>query len=224
MVCGSSADVASSDSSTFGRVASARGDADALFLAAGQFGRIAIVLVGNADELEQLGHTDGDVSLGPAEDLERQRDIVRRRPRRQQVEVLEDHADRALRQAELAAGKRRDLAVIDDDAAARRLLKPVDEADEARFAGAGAADHAGDRAARDREVDRLQGVHARLVAIGRIDLRDRLEADHGFARVRSERNGRQRRNMLRRRQGLMYIHSVGPIGKWLRSPGAARAQ
>ena len=31
------------------------GNADALLLAAGEFGRIAVVLVGDADELEQLG-------------------------------------------------------------------------------------------------------------------------------------------------------------------------
>ncbi len=64
------------------------------------------------------------------------------------------------------------------DAARGRLLQPVDQPDQARLAGAGAADHAGDRAARNREVDVLQRVDAGLAAIGRIDLRDALETDH----------------------------------------------
>jgi len=83
--------------------------------------------------------------------------------------VLEDHADRALRQPQVAARERRDISVIDDDAARGRPLQAVDEPDQARFAGAGATDDAGDRTARDCEIDVLQGIDAGLAAIGRID-------------------------------------------------------
>ena len=97
---------------------------------------------------------------------------------RQQVEVLEDHADGTLRQPQLATGQRRDIAALDLDATGGRLFEAVDEADEARLAGARAADDAGDRAARNREIDVLQRPHARLAAIGRIRLLHSLEPHH----------------------------------------------
>jgi hypothetical protein len=106
----------------------------------------------------------------------------------QQVEVLEDHADRALRQPQVSARERRDISVIDDDAARGRPLQAVNEPDQARFAGAGAADDAGDRTARDCEVDVLQGIDAGLAAIGRIGFRDAFEADHRVRRSRGRRD------------------------------------
>jgi hypothetical protein len=47
-------------------------DTDALLLAAGQLGRIAIVFIGNADKIEQFGNPDRDIGLRPSRNLERQ--------------------------------------------------------------------------------------------------------------------------------------------------------
>ena len=60
VVSGSSAEVASSDSSTLRPRRQRAGDADALLLAAGEFGRIAVALVGEADQVEQFGDAAPD--------------------------------------------------------------------------------------------------------------------------------------------------------------------
>jgi hypothetical protein len=92
-------------------------DADALLLAAADLGRIAVFLRGQPDELEQRQHGGFDLGTARAGQFERQRDVVEHRARRQQVEVLEDHADFAARLAQCAGRQHREIAPADDDVA-----------------------------------------------------------------------------------------------------------
>ncbi len=101
--------------------------------------------------------------------------------RREQVEMLEDHPDRAPRVAQRALGQGGDVRAVDDDAARVGLLETVDEADERGLAGARAADHPQHRALRHREVDALDG-RARARRAGR---------DRSWRRPRAARSPRQ---------------------------------
>lgn len=170
---------------------------------ADQWGRKPLFLVGL--------NPDGNVGFRPASDLKRQRDVVGRRARRQQVEMLKDHADRTLRQPQLPARERGNITAIDHHAAGGWLFQAIDQPDQTRLPCARSADHASDRSTRNSEIDLLQRLHTRLVAIGRIGLRNALEADHGF-RFRCFRRDRcERRNRFGNRKGLMCIHSQNPI-------------
>ena len=102
MVSGSSAEVASSDSSTVGSDGQRAGDADALLLAAGELRRVGGRAVAEADQVEQLERAAAPLGAPDAGDLQRQLDVLGRGARGQQVEVLEDHADPAAGGAQLA--------------------------------------------------------------------------------------------------------------------------
>ena len=154
------------------------GDADALLLAAGEFGRVAIALVGKSDEKEELVDPRPDRGAVVAGDLERQGDILGGSPRREQVEMLEDHADRTPRVAKRGLGQGGDFGAVDDNPAGARLFKPVDQADQGRLAGARTPDHAKHRALADGQIDGLERRHGRLAA-AREDLGDARKAHHG---------------------------------------------
>ena len=75
VVSGSSAEVASSHSSTFGRTASARAMPTRCFWPPDSSDGIAVALRRKADQVEQLVDAGGDVAARPAGDLQRQRDV-----------------------------------------------------------------------------------------------------------------------------------------------------
>ena len=86
-------------------------NADALLLAAGNLGWVAIALLGEPDQFEQFIDARIDLASRQAGDLQRQRDVLSRRAPRQQREMLEHHADRAAGDARLV------FLEIGDDAA-----------------------------------------------------------------------------------------------------------
>jgi hypothetical protein len=187
VVSGSRALVASSDSRTLGSPARAR----ALLLAAGELGRVGLGLVGETDEVEQFPGLAGALLAGRAEDLQRQLDVVLHGPRRQQVEVLEDHADTAARPAQLPAGagsapgEGGEVLSGDGDRAGGGTLQQVDAADERGLAGAGLADDAVHLAFADVEIDAVQGGD--LTAAGAVDLGQACGGDHvGFRHCRAQ--------------------------------------
>ncbi|MNP30884.1 hypothetical protein D3C76_1239810 [compost metagenome] len=69
------------------------GDADALFLAAGQLRRVSLVLGLQAHQFQQFTNLLLALFLGYAGDFQRQLDVLPNRLGGHQVEVLEDHAD-----------------------------------------------------------------------------------------------------------------------------------
>ena len=115
-------------------------DGDALLLAAGERGRIAVAAVGQADAGEELVRLCIRLRLRHELRLHgRERDVLSHGHVREQVEVLEHHAHLAahgvdihLRVGDLRAGK--------GDGAGCRLLEQVQAAQERRLAGAGGAD------------------------------------------------------------------------------------
>ena len=134
------------------------GDADALFLAAGELARIVVFALVELDQFQQFVHAAPDLVFGHALDFQGEGHILFDRAAGQQVEVLEDHADVLAGLAQFRAVQGRHFLAVDEDLAARGHLEHVDAADEGRFAGAGQADDAEDLAVFDFEVRLLQGL------------------------------------------------------------------
>ena len=72
------------------------GERDALLLAARQLARVAVALVGQVDQLEQLADPLADLVLRPLADLQAEADVVGDGHVREQRVRLEDHPDVAL--------------------------------------------------------------------------------------------------------------------------------
>jgi hypothetical protein len=120
VVCGSSALVAAGQRAR---------DADTLLLATGKLRRILPRVRGQADKLEQFIDPRGDLAVRHiAVDTQRKGHVVGDGARREQVEVLEDHADAGAQLAQLAAGGIGDVLVIDEDATGGGPLQQVDQA------------------------------------------------------------------------------------------------
>ena len=84
-------------------------DADALLLPTRELAGISRGLVLKANQPQQRSHPVAALGLRPPRDLERKRDIVGDSLGRQQVEVLEDHADPQADPAQGALAERRDV-------------------------------------------------------------------------------------------------------------------
>jgi hypothetical protein len=156
-ISGSSAEVGSSNSMTFGFMQRAR-DRDALLLAAGHLARIFVGLMRDLDPL-QIFHRDrfGVLLRHVAHPDRRQRAVLQHGQMRKQVEALEHHADFAADFVD-APQVRTELDAVDDDLAFLEFLQRVDAADQRRFARARrAADHDA-LALGDIEVDVAQHV------------------------------------------------------------------
>ena len=78
------------------------GDRHALLLAAGELVREAVLLAGQADEVEHGRHLLADHVLGPADHLEGEGDVLEHGLVGQQLVVLEDVADVAAQVRHLA--------------------------------------------------------------------------------------------------------------------------
>src|SRR3546814_20159927 len=111
-------------------------------------------------------------------------------------DLLEDHADLAAQIAKAGLGEFAGLDAIDDDAAGRGLLEAVDEADQGRFAGPGAADNAGNAALCNRQVDAVERGEVGLPARPAEALDDRLERDHRIGRSRNGRRHLDRKSVV----------------------------
>jgi hypothetical protein len=109
------------------------GDRHALLLAARELAGIFAGLLGDADALQQLDRGLLGPRLRPAAHPDRrQRDVLQHRQVREQVELLEDHADLAADGLDIAnvVGQ---LNAVDDDLAALMILQAVDTANKGRF-------------------------------------------------------------------------------------------
>src|SRR6266508_2586726 len=129
------------------------GDGRTLLLAAGQLGRVALGLLGDADAREQFAGTRLGLGLwGPAGLDGAEGDVVQHGLVREQVEGLEHHADVGPQPGELFTllGQGRP---VDLDRAAVDRLEPVDAAAQGRLPRPGRADHDDDLAGFHREVD-----------------------------------------------------------------------
>ena len=131
-------------------------DADALLLPARELRRVLLRLVGESDEREERLDLRADLRLVRAGKAQGEGDVVVDGRRRQQVEVLEDHADALALFAKLRLTERGQILAVNDDLALRRPLQHVDAANQGRLARARKADDAIDLAALDFEVDAFE--------------------------------------------------------------------
>src|SRR5262249_15549199 len=136
--------------------------ADALALPAGELVREAVDVVGReADHLEQLLDPRAQVAARRAfvdakrvaDDLA---DALARVQRR--VRVLEDHLHLAPVRPQLAPRELRDVAAVEGDASARRLVQAHEQAAEGGLAATGLSDHSEGLAAIDLERDAVDGM------------------------------------------------------------------
>src|SRR5690606_20587309 len=116
--------------------------------------------------------------LAPAGGVEPQHpgkevDILEDRLAVDQPEVLEDDADRAAQEWDLAAGDRRDVAPVDDDLAVAGSLLAKDQAQQGCLAGAGCSGEETELSLLDCEGDVLERDLAGRVALGDVE-----EFDH----------------------------------------------
>ena len=182
-ISGSSAEVGSSNSMIFGFMQSARAIATRCCWPPESWPGIFAGLLGDLDAL-QIVHRD---LLGLALGLlahpdRRQRQVLQHGQVREQVEVLEHHADVAADLVDLlqVVGK---LGAVDDDAALLVLLQAVDAADHGRLAGARRpADHDA-LAFGDAQVDVAQHVE---IAVPLVHA-DHVDGDAGLQRRGLER-------------------------------------
>ena len=145
-------------------------DGHALLLTARELHRVRVGLVGQPDLIEQLHRTIRRRVRLDALDVHRGLDdVAQHSAMREQVEILEDHADvgallrgvagRNLVEDAVALAVADQLAV-DVQAAGVDLLEVIDAAQQRRLARTRGADEAGDRAARDLEIDALEHLQA----------------------------------------------------------------
>ena len=168
---GSRAEVGSSKSRILGSRARARAIADALLLAAGQLARVGVGAVLQTHPVQQFQPALASLGLGepglagPRCDDGGLGDVFQRGQVREQVEVLEHHADLgALLQdflfAQLVEPAPPDLVAhqcaVDGDEPGVDLFQVVDGAQKGGFAGPGRADDHGDAAGLDRQSDALE--------------------------------------------------------------------
>ena len=146
------------------------GERDALLLAAGELGGLALAEPAELDELERLADALAHLGLGDLLALEPEADVAARRQVREQRVGLEDRVDVAL--VGRLVG---DLVAAEVDAARGRVLEAADHPQRRRLAAARRAEHRVEGAALDRERELVDRGHV-AEALG-----DLLQVDVGLA-------------------------------------------
>ena len=133
---------------------------DALALAAGESLRLAVEVLGQAEDLGRLPDPLVDLVFRGARNLEGEAHVVVHAHMRVQGVVLEDHGDVAVLGLDIG-----DVLVPDENAPGVDVLQTGEHAQRSGLAASGGADQDEELAVGDREVQR---VHARAV-IARVD-------------------------------------------------------
>src|SRR5258708_2232869 len=151
-------------------------DRDTLLLATGELAREVPAAVGQPDERERaLGLLAHDVTRVSGDD-EREGDVLRDGLRRQELEVLEHHADQAAKGRGLRAAEPRAVPVVGDHPAGRRQLLAEKEADERRRGGGRRSDEECEVALIDREVHIAERGGAVGVALADVFQTDQIRS------------------------------------------------
>ena len=135
------------------------GNGDALFLAAGELGRVGVGLIGQAHHFQQLPGALFGIGLLHARKLHREADVLQAAALHQQIELLEDHGDVAAALTQGCGGQGLHRGAVDDDTALGGALQQIDAAHQRGFARARHTDDAVDGAIGDGQVDVLQRIH-----------------------------------------------------------------
>ncbi len=130
-------------------------DRHALAHAAGQFVRIGIGELAEAQPVEPGQRALALLVLRQADQFERQLGVVERRAPRQQAVLLEHGGDPAAEMIEVGVR----ALVADADGAFGRRFEPDHQVEEGGFAAAGLADDRHDFARRDGQIEPVDGDH-----------------------------------------------------------------
>ncbi len=142
------------------------GDGHPLLLAAGQLVGQVVALLGQPDQVEDLGHLGGDHVLGAADDLEGEGHVLEHRLVGQEPEVLEDAADVAAQVGDPPLGQMPDLLARLPDPPASRHLLAQQEPDEGGLARSGRPDEEDELALVDLDGEVAEGDCRALVRLG----------------------------------------------------------
>src|SRR5260370_22740872 len=160
-------------------------DPDALRLTAGELRRKAGAHRAQADELQHWVDGGRDLGLRSAGQFEGERNVVADGTRREQREMVKDHADAATDVAQRAGRQRREVDAVDDYAPGGGPLEQVDAAQQGRLSGAAPSDDAENLTAFNGEVDPAQRLDAAVrTAVG---LSQTCQLDHNI--TKNARNG-----------------------------------
>ena len=146
---------------------------DALLLATGQLLRERVHAVLKADPLQHLERLALLLRERHAEDPRHQRDVLDHRLARQQLEVLEDEAERAAVRLDLAGRERGEVAAADNQLAFRRHVLPQQQPEQRGLAGAARPGEEHELAFVDAQGEVAQRIDATPVQLG-----DPLGFDH----------------------------------------------
>ena len=142
----------------------------ALLLAAGNLAGLASRELFHANQLEHVEHARGDLSLGTAEHLKAEADVLRHRHVRKQRVALEDGVDRTL-----VGRQRRDVVAIEPDLAFGRKIEAGDQPKQRCLAATGGAQKREELVLPDRNRDGVERSD-RIVSRSE-DLADLLHLD-----------------------------------------------
>src|SRR3954453_6501666 len=159
-------------------------DRNALLLAARELVRVVVKLGRKPYEAKDVRHLATDRLAALADDLERVSDVRVDGAVRQELEVLEDHADVAAQVGQPLGGDVVQRAPGDADRTRGGLELLHQQADARRLAAARRADEEDELGAPDAHRD-VVDAHMPVV----VDLRYILELDHGHGHVRTRRSG-----------------------------------
>jgi len=153
----------------------ARGQGDALLLAARQLRGIVVRPAGQADLFEQPVRAGARIRR--AGDLHRDGDILVRGQRRNQVKELEHEPDLlAAQPGQRILVELRDVDLVYQHGAGRGRVEAGDEAEQRRLAAAGRSDDRHELSVRDHDRQRMEdGERLRSAHDG---LRDPAQLDH----------------------------------------------
>ena len=118
--------------------------------------------LGEADLLEQGERAIAQLVGGDADRRQLRLDVLERRQRRDQVELLEDEAERLQAQVgELAVAEHPEVASLEEDAPGARPVERAEQLQQGRLAGSARAFERDELARSDLEVDAAHGLDDR---------------------------------------------------------------
>src|SRR5437867_7125398 len=156
-------------------------DGHTLHFAAGELVRKMSGSLRKPDALEHFMHTSLDVGVGDMRQRQWEGDVLEDVERRDEIEELKNVADgNAAEQRQLMFIERRDLLIVEKEAAVRRAIDGADEVQQRRFAAPRRSHEDGELAAGNVQRDVIQHLHGGRFVAAAVDVRDMLESDAQF--------------------------------------------
>ena len=141
------------------------GNTDALLLATGQLLRVVVTAIAQTNELQQLLDSSLAFTLRHSGKLQGVFNVSRSCTRRQQIKLLENHADASSNIAQLLFRHTNNVGFADQNLPTSGSFKAVDHTNKGGFAGARVADNANDFARLDRQVNVVERSDAAALGV-----------------------------------------------------------